>query len=347
LFLRGVLAVFAFQEPISVSLNTGTDKTAVITGVTGQDGCYLTKLLLSKGYRVVGLIDPVRNSNLSGLKYVEALSNIELIQCDLLSFTDVQRVLLQTEPDEVYHLASQSSVAESFKSPAVTMHVNTRPVINLLESIRTVAKETRFYHASSSEMYGNVDQLPISEKTLFRPVSPYAVSKVAGHQTVSCYRESYGLFAVSGILFNHESILRRENFFTQKLIHEATKIADGEKEAIQFGNLEVKRDFGFAPKYVEAMWLMLQQDDPYDFLICSGQSVTLRQLVEHVFGRLNIDTDRIQIDPNLFRPSDIPDIYGSNEMAKEKLGWDYDLTAFDVMDLILNESQRNNRQSNA
>lgn len=322
-------------------------KTALITGVTGQDGCYLTKLLFDKGYRVVGLIDPSRNSNLSGLKYVGALNSIELLNCDLLSFTDVQRIILQSEPDEIYHLASQSSVAESFRLPAETMHVNTRPVINILESIRTIAKETRLYHASSSEMYGQVKQLPICETTLFRPISPYAVSKVAAHQTVSCYRESYDLFAVSGVLFNHESILRRENFFTRKLIREAMEIAAGEKETIQFGNLEVKRDFGYAPKYVEAMWRMLQQDRPYDFLICSGQSVTLRSVVEHVFKRLDIDLDRIQIDPSLFRPSDIPDIYGSNEMAKENLEWKYDLTAFDVMDLILGETLEYNKRKNA
>jgi GDPmannose 4,6-dehydratase len=318
-------------------------KTALITGVTGQDGCYLTKLLLGKGYAVVGMIDPTRNSNLSGLKHVGALPVIELQQCDLLSFTDVQRVILQTEPDEIYHLAAQSSVAESFRSPAVTMHVNTRPVINLLESIRTVAKETRFYHASSSEMYGNVDQLPISEKTLFKPVSPYAVSKVAAHQTVSCYRESYDLFAVSGVLFNHESILRRKTFFTRKLIRDAIDIANGKKETIRFGNLDVRRDFGFAPAYVDAMWRMLQQPKPYDFLICSGRSVALRELVEYVFNRLEIDTNRIQIDPSLFRPSEIPDIYGTNEMAKQKLNWLYDLTAFDVMDLLIDETLKANK----
>lgn len=315
-------------------------KTALITGVTGQDGCYLAQLLLGKGYRVIGLLSPSRDSNLSGLKYVGALSDTKLVTCDLFSFTDVQRVILETEPNEIYHLASQSSVAESFRRPAVTMHVNTRPVINLLESVRTVSKETRVYHASSSEMYGNVDKLPISETTMFKPVSPYAVSKVAAHQTVSCYRDSYDLFAVSGILFNHESVLRREHFFTKKLIQNALAIQSGKLDSVSFGNLTVKRDFGYAPKYVDAMWRMLQHDSPYDFLICSGQSVTLRQLVEHVFKRLSIDTERILIDPNLFRPNDIPDMYGSNEMAKTKLGWQYELTAYDVMDLMIKEMQK-------
>lgn len=318
-----------------------TRKTALITGVTGQDGCYLCKLLLSKNYRVIGLVDPARNSNLSGLKYVGVLSAIELKNCELNSFTDVQRVILEMEPDEIYHLASQSSVAQSFQSPALTMHANTVPVINILESVRLVAKETRVYHASSSEMYGRVEELPIRETTLFRPVSPYAVSKVAAHQTVSCYRDSYDLFAVSGVLFNHESVLRRANFFTRKLIHDAMAIHARLQESVSFGNLEAKRDIGYAPEYVKAMWAMLQQPVPYDFLICSGQSVSLRQLVEHVFHRLKIDLNRIHIDPSLFRPSDIPDIYGSNERAKKELNWDYHLTAFDVMDLILDESLEN------
>ncbi len=315
-------------------------KTALVTGITGQDGGYLSKLLLDKGYRVFGMLDKSRNSNLSGLKYVGALSQLELRQCDLLSFTDVQRIILEAEPDEIYHLASQSSVAQSFASPALTMHVNTRPVINILESIRTIAKATRFYHASSSEMYGRVENLPISEDTLFHPVSPYAVSKVAAHQTVSCYRDSYDLFVVSGILFNHESVLRREHFFTKKLIRNVLAIHSGEQESVSFGNLEARRDIGFAPDYVDAMWRMLQQDEPYDYLICSGKSVSLRELVEHVFGRVGVDLKRMTIDPGLFRPNDILDIYGTNDLAREKLGWKYQRTAFEVMDLVLAESKQ-------
>jgi GDPmannose 4,6-dehydratase len=220
------------------------------------------------------------------------------------------------------------------------MHANTRPVINVLESIRTVSKATRFYHASSSEMFGRVKELPISEQTLFHPVSPYAVSKVAAHQTVSCYRDSYDLFAVSGILFNHESVLRRDHFFTKKLVRNVLAIKAGDKESVSFGNLEVRRDFGYAPDYVDAMWRMLQQDDPYDFLICSGQSVSLQELVEHVFTRVGVDLNRMKIDESLFRPNDIPDIYGCNDLAREKLSWDYNRTAFDVMDLIIEESRQ-------
>jgi GDPmannose 4,6-dehydratase len=193
-------------------------------------------------------------------------------------------------------------------------------------------------------MYGRVDKLPISETTLFHPLSPYAVSKVAAHHTVSCYRDSYNLFAVSGILFNHESVLRREHFFTRKLIREAISARTHDR-ALTFGNLDVKRDIGYAPRYVEAMWLMLQHDRPFDYVICSGSSISLRELVEHVFERLELSMARIHVATELFRPNEIADIYGSNARAKEELGWKYDLTAFDVIDLILNEELQ--RQSTA
>ncbi len=322
-------------------------KTAIITGITGQDGCYLAKLLLEKQYRVVGVLESRRHSSLVGLKYTGVLNSIELRSCDLGSFSEVQRLTLETEPSELYHLASQSSVAYSFNEPALTMSVNTGITINILEALRTVARGTRCYHASSSEMFGKATSLPATETTPFRPISPYAVSKVAAHQTVCCYRDSYKLFAVSGILFNHESILRRDNFFTRKLIVEALELASGARETVSFGNLSVKRDVGFAPRYVEAMWKMLQQSSPQDYLICSGTSVSLRQLVEHVFMRLGLPLEKIRIDPHLLRPNEIEDIYGCNAVAREQLDWQYDLSACEVMDLILDEEMRNRAAAKA
>ena len=186
-------------------------------------------------------------------------------------------------------------------------------------------------------MYCRCANLPVDEMTQFNPVSPYAVSKVAAHQLVSCYRQAYDLFVVSGILFNHESALRRENYFTKKLIREARELQAGRRETVAFGNLDVRRDFGYAPKYVEAMWLMLQAAEPYDYLICSGQSVSLRELVNYVFRRLDLPLDAIVSDPTLFRPNDIPDIYGSNRLARERLGWNYDMSPFDMMDQLLKE----------
>ncbi|MCR9295239.1 MAG: GDP-mannose 4,6-dehydratase [bacterium] len=312
------------------------NKTAIITGITGQDGCYLAKLLLEKQYRVIGTLDPNRQSSLHGLKLVDALSNVDLRDCNLFSFSDVQRLILENEPNEIYHLAGQSSVSESFRQPVHTMELNTRPVINFLDAIRTISRETRFYHASSSEMFGKADTLPVTEQTHFRPVSPYAVSKVAAHNCVSCYRDSYGLFAVSGVLFNHESPLRRPHFFTQRLVRQAREVAAGTRRRIRLGNIEVRRDFGYAPDYVDAMWRMLQHEVPYDFLICSGQSVPLRELVEHVLSRFGLPIECIHIDPELFRPNEIPDMFGSNQFAREQLDWNYALGPCEVMDILIN-----------
>ena len=313
-------------------------KTALISGITGQDGTYLSKLLIERGYRVIGVLDPLRDSNLWGLNYVGVLPQVTLVRANLHDFIDCQRLLLETEPDEIYHLAAQSSVSASFREPAMTMRVNTQPVINLLEAIRTLNSEIRFYHASSSEMYGRVEACPIGSKTLFNPVSPYAVSKVAAHQTVRSYRDSYSLYAVSGILFNHESVLRKSGFFTRKLIESAIEIASGKRDSVSFGNLDVKRDFGFAPDYVNAMWLMLQQDDPEDFLICTGESVSLREIVEHIFTRVGASLDTINIDQSLYRPNEIADIYGDPSRASEVLDWKSQYNAFETMDLIVDET---------
>ena len=313
-------------------------KRALITGVTGQDGAYLAEHLISQGYSVYGVLDPLRDSNIWGLNYVGVLSSITLRRANLHDFIDCQRLLLETEPDEIYHLAAQSSVSASFREPAMTMRVNTQPVINLLEAIRTLNSEIRFYHASSSEMYGRVEACPIGPKTLFNPVSPYAVSKVAAHQTVRSYRDSYSLYAVSGILFNHESVLRKSGFFTRKLIESAIEIASGKRDSVSFGNLDVRRDFGYAPDYVKAMWLMLQQDSPDDFLICTGESVSLREIVEHIFTRVGASLDSINIDQSLYRPNEIADIYGDPSRARDVLHWESKHNAFGTMDLIVDET---------
>ena len=321
-------------------------KTALITGITGQDGTYLSQLLVEQGYRVIGVLDPLRESNLWGLNYVGVLPSVTLIRANLHDFIDCQRLLLETEPNEIYHLAAQSSVSASFREPAMTMRVNTQPVINLLEAIRTLNSTIRFYHASSSEMYGRVETCPIGAKTLFNPVSPYAVSKVAAHQTVRSYRDSYSLYAVSGILFNHESALRKSGFFTRKLIESAIEIASGKRDSVSFGNLNVKRDFGFAPDYVKAMWLMLQLEEPEDFLICTGQSVSLREIVEHIFTRAGASLDAIHIDQSLYRPNEIADIYGDPSRASEVLNWKSAYNAFETMDLIVDETLRMFRDGN-
>lgn len=313
-------------------------KVALVTGITGQDGTYLARHLLDEGYRVIGVLDPLRDSNIWGLDYLDILSNVTLMRVNLHDFIDCQRLILEIEPDEIYHLAAQSSVSASFKEPAMTMRVNTQPVINLLEAVRTLNTSIRFYHASSSEMYGRVEACPIGAKTLFNPVSPYAVSKVAAHQTVRAYRDSYSLYAVSGILFNHESVLRKSGFFTRKLIESAIDIATGKRDSVSFGNLEVRRDFGYAPDYIKAMSLMLKQDEPQDFLICTGRSVALRDIVEHIFKRVGASIEAIHIDQSLYRPNEISDIYGDPSHASEVLKWTSQYDAFETMNLLVDET---------
>ncbi|HVY74776.1 MAG TPA: GDP-mannose 4,6-dehydratase [Puia sp.] len=315
--------------------------TAFITGVTGQDGAYLSRLLLAKGYRVVGLVRSSYGQNLYRLKHLGILEHVELVECDLKDLSQVIKVIKEYSPDEIYNLAAQSSVALSFQQPIGTLDFNINSVTNLLEAIRLLNKQTKFYQASTSEMFGKVEELPITENTHVHPLSPYAISKIAGHHICINYRESYGIFASSGILFNHESYLRGDNFFIKKLLRGALDIQHGKRQNLEFGNLEIKRDFGYSEKYVEAMWKMLQYNEGDDFVICSGKSLFLRDVVEHVFKRCGIPLDRIIINKSLFRPTEIKDIYGSNLKAKELLNWNYDLDFFDVLDKILEEEASN------
>jgi GDPmannose 4,6-dehydratase len=317
------------------------NKTAIITGVTGQDGAYLSQLLLQKGYNVMGLIRSFYGSNLYRLEYLDLMDKIRLEECDLSDLSQVIKIISAHRPKEVYNLAAQSSVALSFQQPIGTLQFNISSVLNLLEAIRLVDPSIRLYQASTSEMYGRIQELPISEESIFHPLSPYAISKITAHHICINYRESYGLFTSCGILFNHESYLRGSNFFLKKLLHGALDIVHGKKDHLEFGNLAIKRDFGYSRKYVEAMWLMLQHPHPDDFMICSGRSVLLRDVVEHVYRRLDIPLEKIKINPSLFRPTEIEDIRGTNEKARKLLDWQYDLDFFDVLDLLLEEEKRN------
>ncbi len=313
-------------------------KTALITGITSQDGAYLSKLLLEKGYQVVGTVRNIKESNLDGLEYLKIKNKIVIQECDLSDMPNILGMLEDYKPDEIYNLAAQSSVGLSFHQPFGTIYINTISVLNLLESIKRFDKSIRFYQASSSEMYGKVEKLPVTEETPMHPLSPYAISKATGHWTTVNYREAYGLKASCGILFNHESILRRDNFFVKKLIKESLEIKHGKREKIVLGNIEISRDFGFVPEYVKAMWLMMQ-NEPGDYIICSGKPVQLKMIVMHVFEVLGINENALVIDPGLFRPSEIKCIYGSSEKAKTKLNWDYNLDFFKVLDTIIEQAE--------
>lgn len=315
--------------------------TALITGISGQDGAYLSKLLLDKGYRVIGLTRSYANKRFYNLEYLKIRKEIEFRECDLTDFSQIFKIILEYKPSEIYNLAAQSSVGLSFAQPIGTIQFNIISVLNLLEAIKILNAEIKFYQASSSEMFGQVPQLPIRENSIINPVSPYAISKASAHWIAKNYRESYGLNASAGILFNHESYLRSEVFFLKKVIRQSIRIKYNQQDFLEVGNIEVKRDFGYAPKYVEAMWLMQQQEQSDDFIICSGTSVSLRSIIEHVFQSLNISMDKVRVNEALFRPNEIPDIYGDNSKAKRVLDWSYTMSFYDVIDLILEEELRN------
>lgn len=316
-------------------------KTAFITGVSGQDGAYLAALLLGKGYKVVGLTRTYTSGKLSGLKYLGIEDKVILEECDLLDFSSILKLLKKYQPDEVYNLSAQSSVGISFEQPIGTINYNILSVLNILESIRLVNPTTRFYQASSSEIYGKAESLPITLDSPMQPVSPYAISKASAYWITTNYRESYSLYSVNGVLFNHESYLRSGNFFVKKVIHTALDIKRQKVKELKVGNLDIKRDFGYAPKYVEAMFLSLQQEEPSDYIICSGQSVSLRQVVYHVFDRLGISRDKIVEDPSLFRPNEITDLYGSNANSIAKLDWSYQTNFFEILDILIDEEINN------
>ncbi len=317
-------------------------KKAIITGITGQDGAYLAKYLLDNNYTVIGLVRSFSNSS-KGLEYLKIKNKITFIECDLLNIAHVNKILTENKPDEIYNLAAQSSVYQSYKDPIDTFQFNTISVFNILESIKNSGANIKFYQASSSEMFGKVDKLPITETSLIHPLSPYAISKVAAHYACVNYRENYNMFVCCGILFNHESFLRSDAFFVKKVIRESIAISVGNQTNLQVGNIDIKRDFGYAPKYVEAMFLMLQQEKPADFLICSGQSISLREIIYYVFDKLNIDKSLCVINKEFYRPADIEDIYGNNEKAKKELSWNYDYSFFDVLDILIEEELKNKK----
>lgn len=301
-------------------------KKAFITGITGQDGSYLTELLLEKGYEVHGI---VRRNSILFRSRIEHLfekykdKKLFLYYGDLSDGTNISKLLYNIQPDEIYNLAAQSHVRISFDIPAYTADITGVGVIRLLEAIKDSGIKTKFYQASSSEMYGKVSETPQNEKTCFHPRSPYACAKVfAHHQTIN-YRESYGMFACSGILFNHESPRRGENFVTKKITKGVAEIKNGLSNKIILGNLDSKRDWGYAKEYVEAMWLMLQQDEPDDYVIATGETHTVREFLEEAFGFVNLNwEDYVEFDERFLRPAEVDLLVGDYSKAKEKLGWE-------------------------
>jgi GDPmannose 4,6-dehydratase len=318
------------------------NKTAIITGITGQDGAYLAQYLLGLNYSVVGLTRSYSSAGLSKLMKLGIDTQIQLEECDLMDYSSIIRILLKYKPDEFYNLAAQSSVAASFNQPIGTIQFNSISVLNILEAIRSSNSDIRFYQASSSEMFGRVPELPIRENNVLNPVSPYAISKATAHWIVRNYREAYGIFACSGILFNHESSLRDDTFFVKKVIESARKIKAAKMDMLHVGNIMIKRDFGSSKEYVKVMHAMLQYFQPDDYIVASGKSVLLKDIIDFVFNYIGIPTDRYVVDEKLFRPSEIIDLYGDSSRARIKLGWDYKLDFFDVLKDIIDEIESAN-----
>jgi GDPmannose 4,6-dehydratase len=302
-------------------------KTSAITGVTGQDGSYLAELLLEKGYRVFGLY---RRTSMEDRHRFELLKNclghpnFKLIEADVTDFFSIQNLFRLHTVDEFYNLAAQSHVGTSFVSPETTHQINSTGVLNCLEAIRGLSPKTKFYQASTSELYGDNTQAPQSESTNFQPVSPYACSKLCAHNFVINYRKAYGLHASCGILFNHESPRRGERFVTRKVTKAVARIKLGLQDKLELGNLHSMRDWGYAKEYVEGMWMMLQQEQPDDYVLATGETHTIKELVEYAFSLAGItDWQRyVTIVKEEMRPSEVPLLCGDASKAKQKLGWE-------------------------
>ena len=292
----------------------------MITGVTGQDGSYLAELLLDKGYQVAGMVR--RSSTVSFERIAHLMDQVEFVSGDLLDQLSMVQALRSFEPEEVYNLAAQSFVQTSFSQPVLTGETTALGVTRLLDAVRLVDPSIRYYQASSSEMFGKVAEVPQTETTPFHPRSPYGVAKVYGHWITVNYRESYGLHASSGMLFNHESPRRGLEFVTRKISHGAARIALGRESELRLGNLDAKRDWGFAGDYVEAMWRMLQQDEPGDFVVCTGETHSVREFCQVAFGHLGLDWEaHVVVDEEFIRPAEVDLLVGDASRAAKVLGW--------------------------
>ena len=298
-----------------------TDKCALITGITGQDGSYLAEFLLQQGYRVVGMVRRSSTVNFDRINHIQ--DDIELVQGDLLDQSSLIEILREHRPVEVYNLAAQSFVPTSWKQPVLTGEFTALGVTRMLEAIRTVDPAIRFYQASSSEMFGKVQEVPQTERTPFYPRSPYGVAKVYGHWITVNYRESYNLFACSGILFNHESPRRGLEFVTRKISYHVAKIKLGLAKELRLGNLDAKRDWGFAGDYVRAMWLMLQQPEPDDYVVSTGETHSVREFCEVAFDHVKLNwQDYVVQDPAFMRPAEVDHLIGNPAKAGARLGWE-------------------------
>lgn len=307
-------------------------KKALITGISGQDGSYLARFLIGKGYEVFGTSRDAEQGGFSGLKALGLDKSVHLFSVNLNDFRSVLQCLVKVAPDEVYNLASQSSVSRSFEQPVETLESIATGTLNLLEAVRFMGKQIRLYSAGSSECFGDTGLTLANEDTPFRPRSPYAVAKATAFWEIANYREAYSIFACTGILFNHESPLRGSRFVTSKIVQAACRIAAGSNDRLMLGNINISRDWGWAPEYVEAMWLMLQQSTPRDYVIATGKNHQLAYFIEQVFTACELDWKKfVDVDPNLFRPTDLKEGHADPSRALNELGWQAEVMLEDVV----------------
>ena len=311
-------------------------KTAVIFGVSGQDGAFLSRLLLEKQYRVIGVCRNTGEGFLNNFDRLNIKHRIELVASSIGHFEHVKQIVREYNPDEIYNLAGQSSVSRSFKEPVNTFKGISIGTLNLLEAVRTLNLPAKLYNAGSGDCFGNIKGRAATEDTPFNPTSPYGVAKASAFWQVANYRDAYGLFVCTGILFNHESHLRPAQFVTQKIVKTACRIAEGQCSELVLGNIGIERDWGWAPEYVTAMWKMLQQETPDDYIIATGTTISLEDFICAVFQRLNLDWKKyVTTDQRFLRPSDIATIRANPQKVEERLGWKAEFTGYDVARMMV------------
>ncbi len=316
-------------------------KNALITGVTGQDGAYLAKFLLDKGYKVYGLARRTSTVTTERLQYFAIDQKIELIDGDLTDLSSIVRAIQIAKPCEFYNLGAQSFVHTSFNQPILTAHVSGIGVLHCLEAIRMTDIKVRFYQASTSEMFGKIKQSMQGEETPFHPRSPYGVAKLYGYWITVNYRESYNMFTCNGILFNHESPLRGLEFVTRKVTDAAARIKQGKQKELRLGNIDAKRDWGYAGDYVEAMWLMLQQDEPDDYVVATGKTTTVRDMCKIAFSHIGLNyEDYVVIDPKFYRPAEVDVLLGNPSKANDKLGWKPKTTLEELITMMVDADMK-------
>ncbi len=313
-------------------------KKALITGITGQDGAYLAQFLLSKGYTVFGTYRRLSTPNFWRLQYLDIFNKVSLFPADLLDSASITEAIEISKPDEIYNLAAQSFVGASFEQPVGTGEITGLAVPRILEAIRQINPKIRFYQASTSELYGEGSLEPKNEDIAFKPASPYASAKLYGYWMTRIYREGYGLFAANGILFNHESPLRGLEFVTRKVSNAVAKIALGLEKDIRLGNLEARRDWGYAPEYVESMWLILQQDEPDDYVVATNEAHSVREFIKRSFEVVNLNWEQyVKVDKGFFRPLDVNFMQGDYSKARRKLGWEPRVKFEELVELMVKE----------